>query len=133
MILDASIIPAARFLGITVAVQPDDTLLTTLAFAPHIIGNPVLPAIHGGALGTLLESAALFELMWANRAPRVPKTISITIEYLRSARPTTTYARGEVTHHGRRVATVRVLAWQEDPARPVTAANAHFLQPDRTG
>jgi uncharacterized protein (TIGR00369 family) len=131
MILDAGIIPAARFLGISVTVQPDDTVLTQLAFAPHIIGNPVLPAIHGGALGTLLESAAVFQLMWGNRTPRVPKTISLTIEYLRSARPTTTYARGEITHHGRRVATVRVVAWQEDQGRPVAAANAHFLQADR--
>ncbi len=119
-------IPAARFLGLSVE-KKEDGLLTTLTFAPHIIGNPVLPAIHGGALGTLVESAAVFELLWAAATPRIPKTISITIEYLRSARPTTTYARGEITHHGRRVATVRVLAWQDDPSKPVVAANAHFL------
>jgi uncharacterized protein (TIGR00369 family) len=125
----AAAIPAARFLGLSVA-RDERGLVTRLAFAPHIIGNPVLPAIHGGALGTLVESAAVFELLLGVPTPRVPKTISLTIEFLRSARPTTTLARGEVTHHGRRVATVRVLAWQDDPARPVVAANAHFLLAD---
>jgi acyl-coenzyme A thioesterase PaaI-like protein len=57
----------------------------------------------------------------------VPKTITITIDYLRSARPVDTFARGIVTKQGRRVANVRVEAWQEDPAQPVAAANAHFL------
>jgi uncharacterized protein (TIGR00369 family) len=121
-------IPAARFLGLT-AGRDERGVVTRLAFAPHIIGNPVLPAIHGGALGTLVESAAVFELLLSTPTTRVPKTISLTIEYLRSARPVETRARGEVTHHGRRVATVRVLAWQDDPNRPVVAANAHFLLP----
>jgi uncharacterized protein (TIGR00369 family) len=122
----AAAIPAARFLGLSVA-RDAQGVVTRLAYAPHIIGNPVLPAIHGGALGTLVESAAVFELLLGTSTTRVPKTISLTIEYLRSARPVVTLARGEVTHHGRRVATVRVLAWQDDPARPVVAANAHFL------
>src|SRR5262245_34514690 len=119
----AQAIPCARFLGISV-VREGEGVLTRLDFAPHIIGNPVIPAIHGGALGTLLESAAVFELLWSQSSVRLPKTISLTIEYLRTARPTTTFARGEITHHGRRVATVRVQAWQDDPTRPVTAANA---------
>ena len=127
-------VPAARFMGLSVVRDGDGDssgVLTRLAFAPHIIGNPVLPAIHGGALGFLLESAAVFELLWETRTPRVPKTLSLTIEYLRSAKPMETFARGDITHHGRRVATVRVLAWQDDPKQPVTAANAHFLLADR--
>lgn len=126
----AQAIPAARFFGLSV--ELDETgVLTRLAFAPHIIGNPTLPALHGGALGTLLESAAVFALLASMPNPRIPKPISVTIEYLRSARPVDTLARGEVSHHGRRVATVRVHAWQDDPAKPVAAANAHFLLPDR--
>jgi acyl-coenzyme A thioesterase PaaI-like protein len=49
----------------------------------------------------------------------MPKTISITVEYLRSAKATTTWARTEIIHHGRRVATVRGVAYQDDVAKPV--------------
>jgi acyl-coenzyme A thioesterase PaaI-like protein len=36
-------------------------------------------------------------------------------------------ARGTVVKQGRRVANVRVEAWQGDPDRPVAAAHAHFI------
>lgn len=55
-----------------------------------------------------------------------PKTISITVDYLRSARPTDTFVRAEVVRHGRRVATVRSLAWQDDPTKPVATANVQL-------
>ena len=57
----------------------------------------------------------------------VPKTINITVEYLRSGKPQDTFARAVFTKHGRRVANVRAYAWQDDPTKPVAAANAHFL------
>jgi uncharacterized protein (TIGR00369 family) len=122
----AAAVPCARFLGLS-AVHDEEGVLSRLDYAPHLVGNPMLPALHGGVLGALVESAAVFELLWATRVPRVPKTINLTVEYLRSARPMTTWARADITHHGRRVATVRVLAWQDDRSRPVVAANAHFL------
>ena len=55
------------------------------------------------------------------------KTISITIDYLRSARTVDTFARAEVVRQGRRVASVRSLAWQDDPSKPVAAANVLLL------
>jgi acyl-coenzyme A thioesterase PaaI-like protein len=57
----------------------------------------------------------------------VPKTINITVDYLRSARVADTYARAVITKHGRRVANVQVRAWQGDESRPIAAAHAHFL------
>jgi acyl-coenzyme A thioesterase PaaI-like protein len=92
-----------------------------------LIGNPILPAIHGGTVGALLESAAIFKLVWEIRSIAVPKTINITVDYLRSARVVDTHARAIITKHGRRVANVQVRAWQADEAKPVAAAHAHFL------
>jgi acyl-coenzyme A thioesterase PaaI-like protein len=57
----------------------------------------------------------------------LPKTINVTVAYLRSARPVDTFAHGTITKHGRRVAVVYAQAWQEDRARPVATAHAHFL------
>lgn len=123
-LLDA--VPYARFLGLSVK-QEGDQLVSTLAFSPRNIGNPALPAIHGGVIGALLETTAILHLLWTRESLHVPKTITITIDYLRTAGPADTYARGIVTKLGARVANVRVRAWQTDPEKPVAAANANFL------
>jgi len=104
-----------------------DELITTMRFAAHLIGNPALPALHGGALGALLESAAIFELFYRAETVVLPKTITITVDFLRSGGPVDTHARGVVTRHGRRVANVRVEAWQADRSAPVATAHAIFL------
>jgi acyl-coenzyme A thioesterase PaaI-like protein len=57
----------------------------------------------------------------------VPKIVNLSVDYLRPALALDTFARGTVIKQGRRVANVRVEAWQNDPARPVAAAHAHFL------
>ena len=122
----AEAIPYARFLHITAALDGED-LVSCMNYNPHIIGNPILPAIHGGTIGGLLETAAILKLLWMQETLRIPKTITITVDYLRSAGPKDTYARAGVTKLGARVANVRVFAWQDDPARPVAGANANFM------
>jgi acyl-coenzyme A thioesterase PaaI-like protein len=119
-------IPYAGFLGLRAEFTPLG-LLCTMPFSERIIGNPVLPAIHGGVTGAFLENTALVVLMAESGTPALPKTINITVEYLRSGRPVETYAAGVITRHGRRVANVRVDAWQEDRQHPIAVASAHFL------
>jgi acyl-coenzyme A thioesterase PaaI-like protein len=119
-------IPYARFLGISASAE--GRLLTArLANSDKIIGNPALPAIHGGVVGAFLETTAILQLLWTLDSIRIPKTITITIDYLRSAGPYETFARAEVTKLGSRVANVHAYAWQADIAKPVSSANANFL------
>jgi uncharacterized protein (TIGR00369 family) len=121
-------IPFAGFLGMELVADRGE-LLGKLRFAPHLVGNPTIPALHGGTLGALLESIAIFAVLAGTEGPKSPKTISITVEYLRSARPVDTFARAEVVRQGRRVATVRSFAWQDDPTKPVATANVQLLLP----
>jgi acyl-coenzyme A thioesterase PaaI-like protein len=120
------LVPYSRFLGLSARLDGDE-LITTMTYADHLIGNPALPALHGGTLGALLESAAIFELLWRAETIVLPKTITLTVDYLRSGGPADTHARSIVTRHGRRVANVRVEAWQADRAVPVATAHAIFL------
>ena len=120
------VVPYAQWLGLSGHVEHDE-LIVTMKFAPHLVGNATLPALHGGTLGALLESTAVFELLWRAESIVLPKTITITVDYLRSAATVDTYARGTITRHGRRVANVAVEAWQDDRAKPVATAVAHFL------
>ncbi len=119
-------IPFARFVGMELE-GAGGKLVGKLRYAPHLTGNPLIPALHGGTLGALLESIAVFAVLAETDSSKTPKTISFTIDYLRSARPVDTFARAEVVRQGRRVATVRSLAWQEDPAKPVAAGNVLLL------
>lgn len=121
-------IPYCRFLGITVEDGPDGGIVSRMRFGPQIIGNAALPAIHGGAIGAFLETAAIVEVLRLSPAGgALPKPVDLTIAYLRSARAVDTLARTIVTKHGRRVVNVRVEAWQDDPARPIATAQGHFL------
>jgi acyl-coenzyme A thioesterase PaaI-like protein len=119
-------IPYSKFLGLSARMEGDE-LITTMKFDPSLIGNPALPALHGGTLGALLESSAIFELLWRAETIVLPKTITLTVDYLRSGQALDTHARSIVTRHGRRVANVRVEAWQTDRATPVATAHAIFL------
>ena len=120
-------IPYARYLGLSVEVVDGDPV-TVLRADRKLIGNPVISALHGGTVGALLESAAIFKLLWEGSSVVVPKTINITIDYLRSGRATRdTFARAVITKHGRRVANVQVRAWQAEEGKPIAAAHAHFL------
>ena len=122
-------VPYAHWLGLS-AVLDGGELRGVLRYAPDLIGNATLPALHGGTIGALLESTAIFELLFRTDIlddVHVPKTITLTVDYLRPARPVDVWARAIVTRQGRRVANVRIEAWQEDPARPVATAHGLFL------
>ncbi len=122
----AEAIPYARWMQIA----PENgtgELLTRMRFHPELIGNTNLPAIHGGTLGAMLEMTAIFHLLWETETQTVPKIVNITVDYLRSAGPRDVLARATVTKQGRRMVNVFVEAWQDDRAKPVATANAHFL------
>lgn len=120
-------IPYAQFLGLTVDKKGNE-ITTVMKFADHLIGNPVLPALHGGTIGALMETTAIIQLAYETSGiENLPKPVDITIDYLRSGRPVDTYARAKITKQGRRVANVHVEAWQEDRSRPIAAAHGHFL------
>ena len=119
-------IPYAEFLGVTVE-QVDGVWQCLLPFRDELVGNARLPAIHGGVIGAFLELTAILRLVDANRADRVPKPITFSIDYLRTAGPATTRARADIFKLGRRIANVHVVAWQDDPSRPVASGNGKFL------
>jgi uncharacterized protein (TIGR00369 family) len=124
-------VPYVRFLGMRAELAGDE-LTAILPYRPDLVGNVYLPAIHGGVLGAFMELTAQTQLAISQQTTlKVPKAIDVTIEYLRSGRAVTTYARAEVRKIGKRVANVHVVAWQDERAAPVAALGGHFmLTPD---
>jgi acyl-coenzyme A thioesterase PaaI-like protein len=109
-------VPYARFLGMTAELAGDE-MTAVLPFAPHLIGNALLPALHGGVLGAFMEMTALCQLSVREPMRRQP----------RPGRAKTTYARADVRKIGRRIANVHVEAWQDARASPVAALRGHFM------
>ena len=119
-------IPYAQFLGVTLEGQGEE-IVCVLAFRDDLVGNTALPAMHGGVVGAFLELTALIQLLEQTDGERVPRPINFSVNYLRSVGPRPTRARAEIVKHGRRIANVRVVAWQDDPAKPVAAGVGNFL------
>lgn len=141
-------VPYIQFLGVGFDRRGDE-LTAVLPFDPALIGNPLLPALHGGATAAFLEIAAIIELAWQGiwedmeagrldpadfgpgNLPRLPKTIDFSVDYLRTGLPRDAYARARVNRSGRRYASVHVEAWQDNRDRPFIQATGHFLMPAR--
>ncbi|MGB9117188.1 PaaI family thioesterase [Bradyrhizobium sp.] len=115
--------PFARCLGIRIG--DDGTLV--MPFSPKIIGNPILPAIHGGMTGAFLETTAIVGVTRDRGVSALPKPIGLTINYLRSGRALDSYANVTIVKQGRRVVAFEAKAWQEDPAKPIASAFGHFM------
>ena len=119
-------IPYAIFLGLDLEMR-DEGPLGLLRASPETIGNPLLPALHGGAICALLETTAILQIAWEIELISLPKTITLTISYLRSGRPQDVFAEARITRQGRRVTSVHVEAWQDDRTRPIAVATGHFM------
>lgn len=115
----------------TLGVQPifmGDEFTLVMPFIDDNVGNPTLPALHGGCIGGFMEIAAVIQVTIACETPKVlPKPIGVNIDYLRRGRPEDTYARAEIFKKGSRVVNVRVRAWQEAWERPIATLHGHFL------
>ena len=125
-------IPYARFLGVRMELHGDE-MTGVLPFSEHLIGNPMLPALHGGVIGAFMEMTALGQILIAEKLMRQPRPVDVSIDYLRSGRPVDTYARAMIKKVGRRIANVQVEAWQEARAAPIAALHGHFLLTPREG
>ncbi|MBB5722533.1 acyl-coenzyme A thioesterase PaaI-like protein [Loktanella ponticola] len=137
-------VPYIQFLGVQFDRRGDE-LTAVLPFKEDHIGNPMLPAIHGGVTAAFLEITAIIQLSWAmiwddmegktvDLPDRIqlPKTIDFTVDYLRSGLPRDAYARARVNRSGRRYASVHVEAWQDNRTKLFAQGTGHFLMPDRT-
>lgn len=122
-------IPYVDYLGIRMApaATPDAAPLYRLPFDPKLIGNPHLPALHGGVVAGFAETAAMLHLVHALQGAKLPKGVDFSIDYLRAGRPVETFAQCELVRVGARVALVQVRCWQSAPDNPIVVARGHFV------
>ena len=121
-----SLPPYAQALGLIV--EPGERAPTyVMPFAHNVVGRPGF--LHGGALGGLLEMAAIGALKQAlaEEGDARIKPVNVTVDYMRGGRDKPTRARGTVTRLGNRIANVEAIAWQDEEDRPIAAARMNYL------
>jgi acyl-coenzyme A thioesterase PaaI-like protein len=120
------VIPYSSFIGVKAKIE-DNRILYFMPEQHSNIGNPSLPAIHGGVIGGFMELSAAVELLYTLNIEKIPKVADFSLDYLRPGRFQTTYASCSVLRHGKKLVNVSVLAWQDSPDKPIATARCHFL------
>ena len=118
-------IPYAKMIGVKGQLVGDEALFL-LPPSKANIGNPILPAIHGGVIGGFMETAAALHLLLFMNQPKIPAIIDFSIDYLRSGQLRDTFAECQLHRQGRRVANVSVTAWQSHRDVPIATGRVHF-------
>lgn len=121
-----SLPPYARLLGLRI--EPDEcgAPVLVMPFGDKVMGRPGF--VHGGAIGGLVEMAAVAALRHALGDESVTiKPINLTTDFMRGGKDGDTRATGHVVRLGTRIANVEAFAWQEDRDRPIAAARINFL------
>ena len=119
-------IPYAKYIGME-AINFGDELLGHLPFNQSNIGNPLIPALHGGVIGGFMECSAQMSLLWHVSSTSLPKTVDFSIDYLRSPQAKDTYALTEFVRVGGRLANIRVITWQSSRDKPIAIGIGNFI------
>ena len=104
--------PFLQFLDMRFEVVEDGRVVMRVVFRPELIGNPELPALHGGVISALLDTCG-GAAVWTRIAPedRV-STVDLRVDYLRPAGPGDLLGEAGVVRVGNRVGVTELRAWQ---------------------
>jgi uncharacterized protein (TIGR00369 family) len=105
-------IPFNRFLGIRLHVLERGRCVLWLPWRDELVGDATRPAVHGGVLSTLIDTAgggACFSAL--DRAEDRLSTVDLRVDYLRPGGAADLWCQGEVVRMGNRVGVARMTVW----------------------
>ena len=119
-------IPYAQLIGMH-SINLGEELIFVMPALESNLGNPILPAIHGGVIGGFMENAAIFYTLGTVETNVIPRVVDFSLDYLRPGRLQDTYCSCEVVRQGRKVINVSVSTWQVRRDQPIASARTHLL------
>jgi uncharacterized protein (TIGR00369 family) len=105
-------IPFNRFLGLRCEDLGPGTATLRMPFREELIGDPHRPALHGGTLSALADTAGGAALFSDVDLDARVSTIDLRIDYLRPGRLDDVWAEAKVVRRGNRVGVTRITVWQ---------------------
>jgi len=103
--------PFVSHLGMRFVTVEAGLVVMEMPFQEALIGNPVLPALHGGAISALLDTVG-GACVWSRLeiGDRVA-TLDLRIDYLRPGKTEKLLARGRLIRLGNRVGISDLMAY----------------------
>lgn len=109
-------IPFNQVLGLKIGHIRRGDVSLIMPFKPTLIGNPMVPALHGGTLSAMADAAGGAAVFSALPLGDSVSTIDLRIDYLRPAAPVDSWAEAKIVRLGGRVGVARISVWQEHAA-----------------
>ena len=120
--------PYARTLASEIEHLEARSVVVRLPYQDDFVGDPDTGVIAGGVVTALLDQACGWAVWSSLEGFTSIATLDLRIDYMRPARPKEALkARAECYKLGRSIAFVRGLAYEDDPANPVAAAQGTFV------
>lgn len=120
--------PHANEIGMRFVAIDKGRATLSLPYNPALIGNPRSRVISGGAVTSLLDQACGFAAMAGFEALGPVATLSLRIDYQRSATPGETIIAEAICYKTtRHIAFIRAIAHDGDEEDPVATAQACFI------
>lgn len=121
-------IPFNRFLGMRVTEIRAGFVRLEIPFREELIGDPTRPAIHGGVVSTLADTAG-GAAVWTGLEilrSRV-STIDLRIDYLRPGRPEALICDAAIVRQGNRVGVTDMRVFQpSDPEKAIATGKGVY-------
>jgi uncharacterized protein (TIGR00369 family) len=80
-------VPFNRLLGMKVSHLEEGFVRTRMAPNPDHVGNPALPALHGGVISTLADAAGGLAVFTSLEPGQGCSTVDLRVDYLRRGDP----------------------------------------------
>ncbi len=96
-------IPLNRWLGMKVVSADEGCFQLKVPFREELIGDPVRPALHGGVMSTLIDTAGGGAAWTVIEDGQRVSTVDLTVDYLRPGPTASIVATARVVRKGNRV------------------------------
>lgn len=118
--------PYAKLIGMT-CIPIGKSLIFKLPPNEDNIGNPTLPALHGGVIAGFMEMSATLHAV-LTQDTSIPKVVDFSIDYLSPGRLQETYAECQIIRQGTKILNVSIVCWQDVKKKPIAMARVHLLR-----
>jgi uncharacterized protein (TIGR00369 family) len=97
-------VPFNKWLGVKVELVDRGHIVLSIAPRPELVGDPMVPALHGGVISALGDAAGGFAVWTTVKSPasRV-STVDLRVDYLRPGRQEPLLAEAKVVRVGARL------------------------------
>lgn len=115
-------IPFNRFLGMRCEDVREGFVRITIPFRDELVGDPMRPALHGGVLSALADTAGGLAV-WTGATDERSRvsTIDLRVDYLRPGRLATLSCEATVVRQGNRVGVADMRLYHPDAPEQAVA------------